>query len=100
MEGNLDTHGSVRCCCCVSVSCDMVEEERKEKADGAIESIQNCLQSLEPIERCLCEITENASYEKVSEQLSPIEKAKLDVGLAYGLASLLYITLRAQVDYL
>jgi hypothetical protein len=73
-------------------------EERKD--NGATETIQNCLQSLKPIEKCLHEITEDASYDKVSEQLSPVEKAKLDVGLAYGLASLLYITLRSQVDYL
>ncbi len=72
-------------------------EERKDEGGGAMGSVQNCLQSLEPIEDCIHQLVEVTSYDKIFEQLSPVEKAKLDVGMAYGLASLLFITLKAQV---
>jgi exosome complex protein LRP1 len=69
-------------------------EERKEQ--GAIDTLESCHSNLNTIEDCMNHLLEDNRYEKCYDQLASIEKAKLDVGVAYGLASLLFITLKSQ----
>jgi exosome complex protein LRP1 len=69
-------------------------EERKDQ--GAVEAIESCHSNLHTIEDCMNHLLEDNCYERCYDQLASIEKAKLDVGIAYGLASLLYITLKSQ----
>lgn len=68
----------------------------ERKGTDAMNSIERCHDQLHAIEDCIYQLSDQ-NYTQSYEKLSSIEKAKLDVGMAYGLASLLYITLRSQV---
>lgn len=69
-------------------------EEQKEH--GAIETLETCHDNLHTISHCMSHLLEDNCYESCYDQLTSIEKAKLDVGVAYSLASLLYMTLKSQ----
>ncbi len=69
----------------------------ENKREIAIESLNNCLSSLDSVEDHLNQLMEGNYDQMRQEKLSSIESAKLDVSVAYGLASLLYITLKAKV---
>jgi hypothetical protein len=72
-------------------------QQMENKKEIAIESLNTCLLSLDSVEDHLNQLIESNYDQMIQERLSPIESAKLDVGVAYGLASLLYITLKAKV---
>lgn len=74
----------------------IIKMEEKGEING-LESIKRCQDNLELIEDCFNDLINDNNYEKSYNKLSIIEKSKLDVGLAYGLASLLYMTLKSQV---
>mmetsp|Transcript_19898 Transcript_19898/g.28604 ORF Transcript_19898/g.28604 Transcript_19898/m.28604 type:complete len:129 (+) Transcript_19898:67-453(+) len=65
------------------------------KLENAIKSIDECKDSLEGITEHVDKLHDQ-DFETVQQQLSPLEHAKLNVGVAYSLASLLYISLKAK----
>jgi nitrate reductase NapAB chaperone NapD len=68
---------------------------REDKLESALDSIEDCKIGLNNVERNI-EILEKHSIEDLREQLSDVEHAKLNVGLAYCLASLMYVSLRSK----
>ena len=72
------------------------ENNLNSSSNLAINSIYECLNALEEVDSHLNQLNEG-SYLQLQENLIPIDSVKLDVTLAYSLASLLYMNLRAQV---
>lgn len=68
----------------------------ENKIESALSSIEECKVGLDSVEKSI-EILERYHIEEMSAELSDLEKAKLNVGLAYCLASLMYVSLRARV---
>eukprot|EP01041_Mallomonas_annulata_P000393 gene393-713_t len=64
-------------------------------AEKALDALEGLNESLDNVDSSV-DILYDKSFESLHEQLSSLESAKLNVSLAYGLASLYYVLLRSK----
>ena len=65
-------------------------------SEKAIKSIEILNESLNNVGNCIENLSDK-NYSAVEQQLSKLESTKLNVALAYSLASLYYILLKTKV---